>query len=67
MAYEKFSEYLKLTDNNDSAVAYYCGIAADKLKKYAEAVTYFDIAIQKNYNTGNSYVRKAMALEAQKK
>lgn len=67
VAYEKFSEYLKLTDNNDSAVAYYCGIAADKLKKYAEAVTYFDIAIQKNYNTGNSYVRKAMALEAQQK
>lgn len=67
VAYEKFSKYLKITDNDDPAVAYYCGISADKLKKYTEAVNYFDIAIQKKFNTGNSYLRKAMALEALKK
>lgn len=48
VAYAKFSEYLKQTNNQDSATAYYCGIAADEVKKYAEAVTFFDIAIQKN-------------------
>ena len=47
VAYAKFSEYLKQTNNQDSATAYYCGIAADEVKKYAEAVTFFDIAIQK--------------------
>lgn len=66
-AYAKFSEYLKQTNNQDSATAYYCGIAADGVKKYAEAVTYFDIAIQKKFNTGNAYARKAMALDALKK
>ena len=55
VAYAKFSEYLKQTNNQDSATAYYCGIAADEVKKYAEAVTFFDIAIQKKFNTGNAY------------
>lgn len=67
VAYEKFSEYLKQTNNQDSATAYYCGIAADEVKKYPEAVTFFDIAIQKKFNTGNAYARKALALDAQKK
>ena len=60
-------EYLKQTNNQDSATAYYCGIAADEVKKYAEAVTFFDIAIQKKFNIGNAYARKALALDAQKK
>ena len=67
VAYAKFSEYLKQTNNQDSATAYYCGIAADEVKKYAEAVTFFDIAIQKKFNIGNAYARKALALDAQKK
>lgn len=67
IAYAKFSEYLKLTNNQDSVIAYYCGMAADELKKYAEAVTLFDIAIQKSYNVGNAYARKASALDALKK
>ena len=67
VAYAKFSEYLKQTNNQDSATAYYCGIAADEVKKYAEAVTFFDIAIQKKFNTGNAYARKALALDALKK
>ena len=50
-----------------SAIAYYCGMAADEVKKYAEAVTFFDIAIQKKFNTGNAYARKALALDALKK
>ena len=54
VAYAKFSEYLKQTNNQDSATAYYCGMAADEIKKYAEAVTYFDIAIQKKFNIGNA-------------
>ena len=67
VAYAKFSEFLKLTNTQDSAIAYYCGMAADEVKKYAEAVNFFDIAIQKNFNVGNAYARKAMALDAQKK
>ena len=35
--------------------------------KYAEAVTFFDIAIQKKFNIGNAYARKALALDAMKK
>ena len=61
------SANLKQTNNQDSATAYYCGIAADEVKKYAEAVTFFDIAIQKKFNTGNAYARKALALDALKK
>ena len=33
VAYAKFSEYLKQTNNQDSAIAYYCGMAADEVKK----------------------------------
>ncbi len=67
VAYAKYSEYLKQTNNQDSVTAYYCGMAADEIKKYAEAVTYFDIAIQKKYNVGNAYARKALALRDLKK
>ena len=67
VAYAKFSEYLKQTNNQDSAIAYYCGMAANEVKKYAEAVTFFDIAIQKKFNIGNAYARKALALDAMKK
>ena len=38
VAYAKFSEYLKQTNNQDSAIAYYCGMAADEVKKYADAM-----------------------------
>ena len=40
VAYAKFSEYLKQTNNQDSATAYYCGKAAalDALKKTDEYV-----------------------------
>ena len=37
------------------------------MKKYPEAVSLFDIAIQKKFNIGNAYARKALALDAQKK
>ncbi|MDR0891750.1 MAG: hypothetical protein LBN24_03970 [Mediterranea sp.] len=67
VAFDKFSNYLKQTNNQDSATAYYCGTAAFEVKKYAEAVPYFDVAIQKKFNTGNAYARKALALEALKK
>ena len=45
VAYAKFSEYLKQTNNQ----------------------TFFDIAIQKKFNIGNAYARKALALDAMKK
>ena len=51
VAYAKFSEYLKQTN----------------IRTLQEAVTFFDIAIQKKFNTGNAYARKALALDALKK
>ncbi len=43
-------------------------MAADEVKKSMQKpVTFFDIAIQKKFNTGNAYARKALALDAMKK
>ena len=47
-AYTKFSTYLTQTNNQDSVIAYNCGVCADKIKKPAEALKYFDIAVQKS-------------------
>ena len=33
VAFAKFSEYLKQTNNQDSATAYYCGIAANLVRE----------------------------------
>lgn len=60
-AFAKYSEYLKLTDNQDEVVAFNCGVCADNIKKYPEAVSYFDVAIQKGYNLANAYIGKASA------
>ncbi len=67
VAYAKFSEYLKQTNNQDSATAYYCGIAADEVKKYAEAVTSSILLFRRSLILGNAYARKALALDALKK
>lgn len=32
-AFAKYSEYLKLTDNQDEIVAFNCGVCADNIKK----------------------------------
>ena len=56
VAFEKYSEYLKLTNNQDSVTAYNCGLFADNIKKYKEAADYFDNAIKKNYNLANAYI-----------
>lgn len=66
-AYDKFSAYLTQTNNQDSVIAYNCGVCADKIKKPAEAAKYFDIAVQKQYNLANAYVGKAGALKDLKK
>ena len=66
-AFTKFSTYLTQTNNQDSVIAYNCGVCADKIKKPEEALKYFDIAIQKKYNLGNAYVGKAGALKDLKK
>ena len=66
-AFTKFSTYLTQTNNQDSVIAYNCGVCADKIKKPDEALKYFDIAIQKKYNLGNAYVGKAGALKDLKK
>lgn len=47
-AYTKFSTYLTQTNNQDSVIAYNCGVCADKIKKPAELEThkdYIDIQI----------------------
>ena len=66
-AYVKFSTYLTQKNNQDSVIAYNCGVCADKIKKPTEALKYFDIAVQKKYNLGNAYVGKAGALKDLKK
>lgn len=66
-AYNNFSSYLNQTNNQDSVIAYNCGICADKIKKSEDAVKYFDIAIQKKYNLTNAYIGKAGALKDLKK
>lgn len=66
-AYTNFSSYLNQTNNQDSVIAFNCGICADKIKKPADAVKYFDIAIQKKYNQVNAYIGKANALKDLKK
>ena len=63
VAFTKYDAYLKQTNNSDSVMAYNCGVCADQIKKYADAVKYFDVAIQKNYNVANAYARKAGALK----
>lgn len=62
-AYTNFSNYLNQTNNQDSVIAFNCGICADKIKKSEDAVKYFDIAVQKKYNLVNAYIGKAGALK----
>ena len=78
-AYTKFSTYLTQTNNQDSVIAYNCGVCADKIKKPAEALKYFEkqllmlqllaccFAVQKKYNLANAYIGKAGALKDLKK
>lgn len=66
-AFTKFSAYLTQTNNQDSVIAYNCGVCADKIKKPADALKYFDIAVQKKYNLDNAYIGKACALKDLKK
>lgn len=61
-ALTKYSEYLKLTNYEDEARIYNAGICADQADKPEEAVKFFDMSIQKNYNTDDAYVGKAKAL-----
>lgn len=65
-AYDNFSSYLNQTNNQDSVIAFNCGICADKIKKHADAVKYFDIAVDKKYNLVNAYIGKAGALKDMK-
>ena len=66
-AYNNFSSYLNQTNNQDSVIAFNCGLCADKIKKPADALKYFDIAVQKKYNLVNAYIGKASALKDLKK
>lgn len=66
-AYAKFSSYLSQTNEQDSVIAYNCGVCADKIKKPAEAAKYFGIAVDKKYNLANAYIGLAGALKDQKK
>ena len=66
-AYTNFSNYLNQTNNQDSVIAFNCGICADKIKKSEDAVKYFDIAVQKMYNLAKAYIGKAGAVKDLKK
>ena len=66
-AFTKFKTYLTQTNNQDSVIAYNCGVCADKIKQPADALKYFDIAVQKKYNLDNAYIGKAGALKDLKK
>ena len=68
VAFTKFSTYLTQTNNQDSVIAFNCGVCADKIKKPAEALKYFDIAVQKKCITWQiAYIGKAGALKDLKK
>lgn len=66
-AFTKFKTYLTQTNSQDSVIAYNCGVCADKIKQPADALKYFDIAVQKKYNLDNAYIGKAGALKDLKK
>ena len=40
LAFTKFSTYLTQTNNQDSVIAFNCGVCADKIKKPADALKY---------------------------
>lgn len=61
-AFTKYSEYLKLTNYEDEGRIFNAGYSADQIKNYNEAVRFFDMSIQKGYQTENAYVGKAKAL-----
>lgn len=61
VAYNNFSKYLET--NQDSVIAFNCGICATKINKAADAIKYFDIAIDKKYNVENALLGKANVLK----
>lgn len=67
IAFDKLSSYLTQTNDQNSVIAYNCGVCADKIKKSEAALKYFDIAVQKKYNLKNAYASKADALKDLKK
>ena len=58
----KYSDFLKQTNYEDAGRIFNCAYAAFNIKKYDDAVKFYDMAIKKKYNLANSYVGKAMAL-----
>lgn len=60
-ALAKYSEYLKLVDYKDTIRVFNCGFCADQADNHAEAVKFFDLSIQNNYNADDAYVGKAKA------
>lgn len=60
-ALTKYSAFLEATNYEDAGRVFNAGFCADQAKKYEEAVKFFDMSIQKNYNTDDSYVGKAKA------
>ena len=66
-AFSKLEQYLKLIDYKDDAACYNAGYAANKIKNYAAAETYFEKAIQFKYKLATSYLNKATAQQKQNK
>ena len=63
----KYSEYLKQTNYEDASRIFNCAFAAYNAKKYEDAVKFYDLSIEKNYNADDAYTGKAMALRDQNK
>ena len=61
-AYINFSSYMNLTNNQDAVIAFNCGICADKINNWEDAIKYFNIAIQKKFHIADAYIGKAGAL-----
>lgn len=60
-AFTKYSEYLKMTDYQDTVRIFNCGFCADQIDNHAEAARFFDLSIKNKYNEDDAYVGKAKA------
>lgn len=58
-AYNQWDAYLKANNYNDAACCYNAATAANKIKKYDEAIAYYDKAIAAKYKVASAYTAKA--------
>lgn len=66
-AFKQLEAYLKIVEYKDNAYVYNTGVIASKLKNFAAAEKYFDMAIKNKYKAKAAYHAKAVAQKEQKK